>query len=61
LVNGLNRIANTKPIMIMYDDRLGLRLKSFICKMKAGIKTRLQMKASFDKNKSQRMDDFRVK
>lgn len=29
--------------------------------MNAGIKMRLQTKASFDKNKSQRMDEFRVK
>jgi hypothetical protein len=29
--------------------------------MKAGMKSKLHTKASFDKNKSQRMGDFRVK
>jgi hypothetical protein len=29
--------------------------------MKAGIKIKLQMKASFDKNKSQRIGDFSCK
>jgi hypothetical protein len=46
---------------MIYDERSKSPMKFLICKMKAGMKRRLQMKASFDKNKSQRIRDFSCK